>query len=275
MRIVTLNCWGGRVPGLIKWLKEVNADVYCLQEVYHSPNADVESASDHVTDRDRGGKTLKIRTNLFTEIGDALTNEYHRYFWPTTRWQLEGKDADIEVYYGIATYIRSTIPAPVMQTRFVHEEFRALPRTELPTPRIAHAVELYRGDKPLIVAHMHGLWDPAGKKDSPARDEQFGKFEALISSMGNFSYPAAIVCGDFNILPDSKYLRSFKRSGFDELVVGGNFKSTRTSYYKRDPDKMLPHFADYMLVKRVKVKNFDVVYDPEVSDHCPLVLDIE
>lgn len=34
-------------------------------------------------------------------------------------------------------------------------------------------------------------------------------------------------------------------------------------------------FADYMLVNREDaVKDFDVIHDPEVSDHCPLVLDL-
>ena len=33
--------------------------------------------------------------------------------------------------------------------------------------------------------------------------------------------------------------------------------------------------ADYMLIDRPDaVVSFDVVYDPEVSDHCPLILEV-
>lgn len=45
--------------------------------------------------------------------------------------------------------------------------------------------------------------------------------------------------------------------------------STRTSHYAK-PGR----FADYMLVNaRVAVRSFSVVTYPEVSDHCPLVLE--
>lgn len=33
MRIVSLNCFCGRIPGVIDFLKSQDADIYCLQEV--------------------------------------------------------------------------------------------------------------------------------------------------------------------------------------------------------------------------------------------------
>jgi endonuclease/exonuclease/phosphatase family metal-dependent hydrolase len=52
------------------------------------------------------------------------------------------------------------------------------------------------------------------------------------------------------------------------LVTAHGFTSTRNSHYKKQG-----RFADYMLINEAgAVQNFDVVYDPEVSDHCPLVL---
>jgi endonuclease/exonuclease/phosphatase family metal-dependent hydrolase len=53
-------------------------------------------------------------------------------------------------------------------------------------------------------------------------------------------------------------------------VTTRGFQGTRTSHYTK-PGK----FADYMLVNEcVNVIDFDVVRDPEVSDHCPLLLTI-
>ena len=54
------------------------------------------------------------------------------------------------------------------------------------------------------------------------------------------------------------------------LVTGRGFTSTRNSHYKK-PGR----FADYMLINDLSaVQDFDVVYDPEVSDHCPLILTV-
>lgn len=58
--------------------------------------------------------------------------------------------------------------------------------------------------------------------------------------------------------------------GLSELVTSRGFISTRNSLYKK-PGK----FADYMTINDVlSGADFDVVYDPEVSDHCPLILTI-
>jgi len=79
-----------------------------------------------------------------------------------------------------------------------------------------------------------------------------------------------VVCGDFNVEPRSDTLQILAAAGLYELVIGQGFDGTRSSYYKK-PGK----FADYMLINRKDaVRAFDVIYDPEVSDHCPLVLSI-
>ena len=77
-----------------------------------------------------------------------------------------------------------------------------------------------------------------------------------------------VVCGDFNVEPTSETLAMFLAAGCSELVTGCGFTSTRSSYYDK-PGK----FADYMLVNRMhEVTGFDVIVEPDVSDHCPLLL---
>ncbi|CAN0593139.1 unnamed protein product [Ectocarpus sp. 12 AP-2014] len=79
-----------------------------------------------------------------------------------------------------------------------------------------------------------------------------------------------VVCGDFNVEQDSQTLAILADAGLSELVTGRGFTSTRNSHYKK-PGK----FADYMLINDENaVQAFDVVYDPEVSDHCPLLLSL-
>ena len=116
---------------------------------------------------------------------------------------------------------------------------------------------------------MHGLRDLNGKKDTPERAQQARKLLALSNQVSETD-GLDVICGDFNVEPESETLRILRQSDFVELVTSHGFKSTRNSYYKK-PGK----FADYMLVSKPDmVRAFDVIYDPEISDHCPLLLEI-
>ena len=125
----------------------------------------------------------------------------------------------------------------------------------------------YDSDRSISVTHMHGLRDLNGKMDTPERAQQA---QRLLELSNQVSAPEdlVIVCGDFNVEPESETLRMLANAGFTELVTGGGFSDTRTSHYKK-PGK----FADYMLINDAdSVQKFDVIYNPEISDHCPLVL---
>ncbi|MGO7259129.1 endonuclease/exonuclease/phosphatase family protein, partial [Rhizobium brockwellii] len=52
-----------------------------------------------------------------------------------------------------------------------------------------------------------------------------------------------VVCGDFNVLPDSATFTILARLGLSDLVTGNGLVDTRTSYYLKQG-----RFADYMLV---------------------------
>ncbi|MDH3659126.1 MAG: hypothetical protein OEU92_03695 [Alphaproteobacteria bacterium] len=78
------------------------------------------------------------------------------------------------------------------------------------------------------------------------------------------------MCDDFNVEPDSKTFEILAAVGLTELVTTLGFDGTRSSH-----DRKPGRFADYMLVNdRVDAQNFDVIAEPEVSDHRPLVLEI-
>jgi endonuclease/exonuclease/phosphatase family metal-dependent hydrolase len=80
----------------------------------------------------------------------------------------------------------------------------------------------------------------------------------------------SVLCGDFNLEPESETLTILATAGFTELVKAHAFPTTRTSFYKKS-DK----FADYMLINSfTAVKKFEVINKTEVSDHCPLFLHI-
>jgi endonuclease/exonuclease/phosphatase family metal-dependent hydrolase len=104
------------------------------------------------------------------------------------------------------------------------------------------------------------LRDLNGKRDTPERLVQahrLAEVAAMIAAPGD----PLVVCGDFKVLASL---------GLTDLVTTYGFKGTRTSHYKK-PGR----FADYMLVNdAVENARFTVVAEPEVSDHCPLILEI-
>lgn len=116
---------------------------------------------------------------------------------------------------------------------------------------------------------MHGLRDLNGKMDTQERAEQARRL-LVLSRQVSEPDDLSVICGDFNVEPNSETFGILAQGGFSDLVTGRGFESTRNSHYKK-PGK----FADYMLVNRADaVRSFDVTYDPEVSDHCPLVLEV-
>lgn len=126
----------------------------------------------------------------------------------------------------------------------------------------------YAAAQAITIAHMHGLRDPAGKDDTPARLAQAARFADLIDRSRGAG-DQLVACGDFNVLPPSATFKTLANLGLTDLVTTRGYTDTRTSLYEKTP-----RFADYMLVSaNVNVRDFDVVREPEVSDHRPFLLD--
>ena len=105
--------------------------------------------------------------------------------------------------------------------------------------------------------------------DTPERAAQAQRLLDLSRKVSEID-DLSVICGDFNVEPASDTLKILVDAGMTELVTDQSYKTTRNSYYKK-PGK----FADYMLINREnEVQNFQVVHDPEVSDHCPLVMEL-
>lgn len=154
---------------------------------------------------------------------------------------------------------------------FVHQAFSPVGYGDHPRSRSAHAVRVfdYVANRALSVTHMHGLRDLKGKTDTPERAAQAQK---LLDLSRRVSEPddLTVICGDFNVEPNSQTLTILSEAGMSELVTGRGFNGTRNTQYKKSG-----RYADYMLINREEaVMGFDVIYDPEVSDHCPLILEL-
>jgi endonuclease/exonuclease/phosphatase family metal-dependent hydrolase len=266
VRIICLNGWGGKLHDeLAAYIRAASPDVLCLQEVVHTPASD----KDWLDYRD-GDHILPQRANFFRDIAEALP-DHVAIFCPAAQGDLWDGGQVLPSQWGLATFVRKSYPVVSQIQAFVHKTFSPDGYGDHPRSRNAHAVRLYDFERgwPVSIIHTHGLRDLKGKMDTPERLAQAHKVANLVTSIAEPG-DRIVLCGDFNVEPDSETFAILARIGLKDLVIGGGHASTRTSHYKK-PGR----FADYMLVNdAVAVKRFEIVTAPEVSDHCPLLLEI-
>ncbi|MDP0926082.1 endonuclease/exonuclease/phosphatase family protein [Paracoccus onubensis] len=266
MRITCLNGWGGKLHAELAAYLSVNSpDLLCLQEVIHSPGSEKE----WLTYRD-GDHMLAQRANFFRDICEILP-DHIAIFCPAAQGVLWDDDKPVPSQWGLATFVHRSHTIIGQVQGFVHKDFSPDGFGEHPRSRNAHGVRIHDNSagRTISVTHMHGLRDLNGKMDTAARAAQARRL-LEISQQVSRADDLAVICGDFNVEPDSETIALLEQSGMTELVRSCGFEGTRTSHYRK-PGK----FADYMLINQPEaVRAFDVVHAPEVSDHCPLVLDL-
>lgn len=264
MQIMCLNGWGWKLYAeLLPFIRSTVPDVLCLQEVIHSP----ATAKEWLTYRD-GEHVLPQRANFFRDVAETLP-DHIAIFCPAAQGVLWDDRVPLPSQWGVATFVRRSLPIIGQVQGFVHKTYSPDSYGDHPRSRGAHGVRVYDYEQARCVSitHMHELRDLNGKLDTPERALQARLFLELSKQLSEPD-DLTVVCGDFNVEPESETVRILKNAGFRELVTSHRFSSTRTSHYNK-PER----FADYMLINHENaVRTFQVVESPEVSDHCPLVL---
>lgn len=264
MRIVSLNAWGGAMfSALDEWLPTCEADVLCLQEVTRTPGLGGWTS---FSDAER---ELPQRANLFNDVRSTLP-KHQASFVASDAGPVSGPDGSTHLQdFGLGTFVGENLSVVGVHAAFVHGDFVEHEEWEIAErPRIAHATRVVDRslDVPVVVVQLHGLRDPAGKGDTPARRrqaERLARFVCDVRQDGDLT----VVCGDLNLLPDSETFAVLGEIGLTDLVGTAD---TRTSRY----EKPIRH-ANYTLVSDPEaVRSFEIVLTPEVSDHRPLVLEI-
>ncbi len=241
MKIISLNLWGGRIRVQLKdfMLRHQDADIFCFQEIYH--HAKQKICTENCT----------VNLNLFSELQEILF-DHDGYFCPV-----------VKGVYGIAIFIKKTIAVVAKHEVTVYHNpdyIGAGPSHD----RKIQSITCELNEVRFNVINFHGLWNGKGKNDSPDRLEQ----ARLIKEFLEQTNQPQILCGDFNLSPDTQSM-----SMLDPLMVNliktHGIASTRTAFYPRQ----IRH-ADYVLISPdIKLNKFEVLGD-EVSDHSPLLLEI-
>ena len=262
MRLISLNTWGGRLfDSFAKYIttEAESTDVFCFQEVFQT-NSDIH------TDRQDPTDGFVFRVNLFSEITKLLPN-FQGYFANAQDGFLYNKPVNYNLSYGLATFVKRNIFVGSHKDIFIFGEKNSQLESDkvgITTPRNLQYVNLKTPkENELTIGNLHGLWKPGPKTDSEATLGQSKRVKTFLDKTPN----PKILCGDFNLLPETKSLRILEENMVD-LVKKFDIHSTRSVSFKYET-----RYADYMLVSPdVVVERFNAPHI-NVSDHLPLVLE--
>ena len=248
MKLLTLNIWGGRKhKEFLEFSRKYNnqIDIFCFQEVFKSR---------------RNLFHNEIKTNIYSDIKNILVN-YNAYFAP----MFEGHDTveavDFDLHFGQATFVKKTIEIKSEGNYFVYAEYgheKIAPTIDYPGfanfldyPRSMEYLLVEKDRNETLIGNLHGYWIPEDKGDTPERLAQSDK---ILEFLAKYNCPK-ILCGDFNLNPDTKSVKKLENAGLINLIRKYHITNTRSIHHTRK-DK----FADYVFVSNdIKVNEFKVL----------------
>lgn len=255
MKIVTLNTWGGRAgkEKLLNFFQKHkdDIDIFCLQEVWSGPYEHLEGLA-------VGGVNIQFENIMVYGKQDIskILSSYKVSFHPH-----QGDN------YGLMMLVKNNLKVIEDGEVFVHKHKEFIPKGDVGkhARNIQYVtIETEAGLKTII--NFHGLWNGQGKNDS---EDRLVQSDNILKFVQNLHHPF-VLCGDFNLLPETQSIKKFEDLGFYNLIKKSGVTSTRTSYYTK-----AEKFADYIFTSpEIPVKDFEVLPD-EVSDHAPLYIDID
>ena len=259
MKLVTLNIWGGRVlQPLLELAKSKlgDNDIICLQEVYSSPRPAI-------------GGVSQCTNNL--EQLRTLLPDHQVVFAPSVRGIFPDQFDGDHVDYGNAVFVRKGLKIIDSTNVFTVKEegghFDLTVGDDHPRSMQVVTIGIEDGQE-LVVANYHGYWSNGPKTDDATRFAQSGKVNEILAEHAT---KPTILCGDFNLLPDTESFQMLAK-GRNDLVTRYGLTSTRSKLYKRLD---YAPFADYVLTSGGVVdRDFGALPDV-VSDHLGLQLDFE
>ncbi len=246
MKLISLNTWSGRAgkEELLNFFSHhAKTDIFCLQEIW-------EGGHEHA----KKWHAMKgCVTTLISDISKIL-NDHTVFFYPF-----------YEDWFGSAIFIKKEFGIVEEGEIFVHgKKEDSWDLQDVNHARNIQYITIQTPKGLRTIVNFHGLWNGQGKSDTAERLLQSDNIANFLKTL---SHPY-VLCGDFNLLPETESLKKLENLGLRNLIKEFAITSTRSSHYQK-PLK----FADYTLVtSEITVKDFKVLPD-EVSDHLAMYLE--
>lgn len=267
MRLISLNIglFEKNNSRLKHFFETQKPDIICLQEVTR-----------------RVDKTA-LEKYISKDTIDISTSDLNFSFF-SPNWTMDGFEVknfhgknlfkfDLGGFVEFGNYVKSRFKIRMGQSIFTQGCFSLLteeywnlwPKNDCKSVQIVDTA-LDNGKK-LRILNYHGIWSK-NKQDSNLTIKASQTINKLALEV---NYPV-IICGDFNLFPDTKSIHLLKEN-FISLVDEFNIKTTRPQSSELNNSER--NIVDYIFVsKDIKVNNFEVL-GSSVSDHLPLILNFE
>ena len=242
MKIMTLNMWQGRLEKvLLSHLETLDVDFACMQEAV-SCTGDTAGLA---TTYQKAGKSLGLDQSFFS---------------PITHTKLGAKDLEFgNVIYGRFPFLQSN----TVFTRGEYKENFDFDADDYNIRAFQH-VEVQVGDKRLHLLNHHGHHINEHKLGD---EETLRQVRQIADYLGQLE-GAVILCGDFNLSPESNSIGVLNNI-LRNLSTEDGVQTTRSRLTSKN------EVCDYIFVNNeVQVEHF-VMDDEIVSDHNALIVDFD
>jgi endonuclease/exonuclease/phosphatase family metal-dependent hydrolase len=242
MRLMVLNVWGGNMLDKLADFVSEQSDsthIFCFQEVLNSKK--------DITDlpHQYKGRTLSTLTKQL--------NGFKRYF--TEPYSSFGER--------LATFVRDDIQVQENSWETLVPQRKT---GEYSIGSNLQYVTMKAGEGEFLVANVHGFWIKGNNGDTTERIDQSKK---IIRALARFKEPK-ILCGDFNLAPDTKSIGMLEGS-LNNLTKKHAIETTRSTLAEKSKGRIV----DYVFVSpEIEVRDFKIV-DSKASDHLALRLDFQ
>lgn len=247
IKLVTLNVWnGGKLfDKLLLFLKQQDADILVLQEVYNGKDS-----------------ALQQRFRSFDIFRRELGFQ-HAIFAPIAEDISSGVNQDV----GNATYTK--FPIKLHNTSWFDLPYgpfnlaNSTDFTKYPSGLLHTAIQI--DNTTIDVFNVHGIWGFDGKDNK--RRLKMGK--TIIEKIKDKKN--VVLAGDFNVTPNTETIKNIEK--YLDNVFKDEFVSTFNMRYKDNPG-YATEVVDMIFVSPLIEVVKQYCPDDDVSDHKPLVVEL-
>ena len=217
------------------------------------------------------------------QVGDAMT-DFLKHHAPSTDvfcFQEAGEPmrelaaAPLREFREFATYKFNGDHCAFPQATYVRKSAAVLHAATLlesgNDTGLALYVHIKFGNGHAHICNLHGMPQPGDKLDSPGRLRQSQELCRFFDD----KHGPKIIGGDFNLLPRTRSIEIFEEHGYRDLIKEFGIATTRNRLAWEMHPTSKQYFSDYVFVSpELKIRSFSVP-NLEISDHLPLILEVE